>query len=333
MDALRYEAKADLSGHIQSGFFVFKRSNMASPQKENGYTPISNELLEAFLKYRFPPNTEAPRLIWFFIARKTYGYSKKEDFIPLSQFQEGTGLPRKTVVYWLRYMVTALLLVKGIELCKNGYTYRINKDYDTWKPLGTPLLLVTGKSRTSYTAVTKTSYSPVTLINKKQLSKERDFSEFAFLEDIPFKDAWDSYLETRKKKKTTEHAKELLLKKLHEYDLPTAIAMLEQSTMNGWVGIFPLREDPKNKFKNHNQIVLEKIQKLMVPTMAGKVPGKRYIMDWKYEDTDLLYISDSLNAIEQDNGGIVIERDVRIANDPKFLKTLDQWLYDYTRNS
>lgn len=142
---------------------------MANPQKENGYTPISNELLEAFLLYRFPPNTEAPRLLWLFVVRKTYGFSKKSDTIALSKFTEGTGLPRNTVVHWLEYMVKALLLVKGLEPSKNGYTYTINKDYETWIPLVKALKLVKGRLFTSKSPLTKTSKSPLTHKNKKQI--------------------------------------------------------------------------------------------------------------------------------------------------------------------
>lgn len=147
---------------------------MACPQKENGYTPIANELLEQFLLYRFPPNTEAPRLIWLYIARKTFGFSKKDDIISLSQFEKGTGLPRNTVVYWLNYLVKALLLVKGVELDKNGYTYTINKNYDEWIPLVKALKLVKGRLFTSKSPLTKTSKSPLTHINKKQYIQKQE---------------------------------------------------------------------------------------------------------------------------------------------------------------
>lgn len=144
---------------------------MANPQKENGYTPIANELLEAFLLYRFPPNTEAPRLLWFWVARKTYGYSKKQDAISLTQFEKGTKLPRNTIVHWLDYLVKALLLVKGVQLGKKGYVYAINKDYNTWIPLVKALKLVKGRLFTSKSPLTNTSYSPLTHKNKKQITK------------------------------------------------------------------------------------------------------------------------------------------------------------------
>jgi phage replication O-like protein O len=50
-----------------------------SPQKEHGYTPIANEIYDAFVRTRI--SGEA-RQVLDCIIRKTYGYNKKEDKIP-----------------------------------------------------------------------------------------------------------------------------------------------------------------------------------------------------------------------------------------------------------
>ena len=63
---------------------------MASPQLEDGYTQISNELLEALCWMNLSPY-EWRVLLW--ILRKTYGWKKKTDWISLSQFSKETGLP------------------------------------------------------------------------------------------------------------------------------------------------------------------------------------------------------------------------------------------------
>lgn len=67
---------------------------MASPQLENGFTRISNELLEATSK--FPFNGSQLRMI-LFLWRKTYGYSKKVDRISISQWKQGTNLNERTI--------------------------------------------------------------------------------------------------------------------------------------------------------------------------------------------------------------------------------------------
>lgn len=107
---------------------------MASPQKENGNTGISNELLERLLLFDFP--SASPLKIWLFVARKTYGYQKKTDYLSLSQIQQNTDLTRPTVVFWLDWLVKGLLLVKGSSSQK-GTVYGVNKDYEAWvvKPL------------------------------------------------------------------------------------------------------------------------------------------------------------------------------------------------------
>ena len=72
---------------------------MASPQLENGYTRVANELLEAIS--RFPFNGSQLRLLLFLI-RKTYGFQKKADAISISQWQGGTGLNRRTIIRELK---------------------------------------------------------------------------------------------------------------------------------------------------------------------------------------------------------------------------------------
>jgi len=62
---------------------------MAEPQKENGYTPIANEIMEALCRIRIPGEE---RQVLDCILRKTYGWNKCEDAISLTQFMEMTGL-------------------------------------------------------------------------------------------------------------------------------------------------------------------------------------------------------------------------------------------------
>lgn len=81
-------------------------------------------------------------------------------------------------------------------------------------------------------------------IKEKTSKKEKfDFSQFHFLENDEFKKTFDYFLEMRKKirKPATERAQELILKKLHQEQLYTAIEMLEQSITNSWQDVFALR--------------------------------------------------------------------------------------------
>ena len=58
--------------------FLFLNKHMANPQKENGFTPIANELLEQIIASGLNGNEMA---VTFFIIRKTYGFQKKQDEI------------------------------------------------------------------------------------------------------------------------------------------------------------------------------------------------------------------------------------------------------------
>lgn len=103
---------------------------MANPQKENGYTSLANDLLEALARMRI--NGEA-RQVLDVIFRKTYGYNKKEDAIPLSQFVLATGLLRRNICRAINKLVQMNLILK------NDTTpitiYGIQKDFELWKPI------------------------------------------------------------------------------------------------------------------------------------------------------------------------------------------------------
>lgn len=76
-----------------------------------------------------------------------------------------------------------------------------------------------------------------------EVEEDKRKSEFDYLLKDAFKKVFDDYLTMRVKirRPATEGAKNLVLKQLHKYDLETAIGMLEQSIMNSWQGIFPLK--------------------------------------------------------------------------------------------
>jgi len=104
---------------------------MASPQKENGYTAIANELMEALAGIRIPG---VARQCLDVILRKTYGYNKKEDIISLSQFCLITKLSRSKVCHSLNKLkeINIIIAQKGNDI---GNKYRFNKDFESWRPL------------------------------------------------------------------------------------------------------------------------------------------------------------------------------------------------------
>lgn len=120
---------------------------MANPQKENGYTPIANELTDRLCGIDIPGSHFRVLLV---ILRKTYGYSKKTDKISLSQFRELTGLSNRTVIRCIQDL-EAKKMIHVVRLLSDGLKapneYRFEKDYDNWVVTG--LSLQTEKNRAS----------------------------------------------------------------------------------------------------------------------------------------------------------------------------------------
>lgn len=103
----------------------------ASPQKEHGYTPIANELLEAMALFRIPGEI---RQVFDAIMRKTYGYNKTQDAIAASQLTAATGLKKQNVFRSVERLVEHKLVIK-VDYAKDiGNILKINKDYHSWIP-------------------------------------------------------------------------------------------------------------------------------------------------------------------------------------------------------
>jgi len=103
---------------------------MSSPQLENGFTQIANELMEEMAKYRIPGEQMQCLL---FLLRKTYGYHKLCDRISNTQFVVGTGINKRNVKRAVDGLIEKNIVVKK----DNEYipTYQFNKNYRSWKVL------------------------------------------------------------------------------------------------------------------------------------------------------------------------------------------------------
>ena len=102
---------------------------MASPQIENGYTKIANELLEAICKYISNPSFLRLSLM---IVRLTYGWGRKEAIINLKSLSTKIGLTEeytKSVIFEME----SVKIIKKLEF-KEPYKALIefNKDYTQW---------------------------------------------------------------------------------------------------------------------------------------------------------------------------------------------------------
>ncbi len=139
---------------------------MASPQTENGYTRIANEILEALCRQNLSPYES--RMIWF-LLRKTYGWKKKSDWISQSQFSKGMDLDRRHV----HRTIKRLLRKEIIVICrddKNRPAYGFQKDYSKW---GMSSLQMTAPLQMTGCASTDDQGAPVEAYTKETIQKKR----------------------------------------------------------------------------------------------------------------------------------------------------------------
>lgn len=106
---------------------------MSTPQLENGYVRIANEIMEALAKI---PISSGNNQILYTILRKTYGFNKKEDRISISQLQKMTGLAKRTVIYCLQNL-EAKKLIKIRRKKGRGHRNEVNiisfnKNHEEW---------------------------------------------------------------------------------------------------------------------------------------------------------------------------------------------------------
>ena len=247
---------------------------MSSPQTENGYTKIANEIMEALARLNIGLGNAQ---ILYAVLRKTYGWQKKQDAISLSQLSELTHMSKRNVIYCLQNLEAKKILnirrAKGRGHINLINTISFNKNYDKWvvkeispqwqkslqrrklqyKNTARGVVKERGgsegnqkgvvkeiKKKVGFPAHTKETITKETIQKKSIFSKE----EFPHFSNDAFKDIWEAWLEVRDKKKTpnTQRALKIALNKLHKYPIEIAIKMLEEAVESGWKGIYPLKE-------------------------------------------------------------------------------------------
>lgn len=115
------------SRSVWSELSRFFYSGMASPQLENGYTKIADELLEAISKWHL---SSYECRVLLFLIRKTYGWNKKEDWISLSQFVLATGIRESHISRALNLLIKQNMVTKRGKIKQPQWS--IQKDFDKW---------------------------------------------------------------------------------------------------------------------------------------------------------------------------------------------------------
>jgi phage replication O-like protein O len=241
---------------------------MANPQKENGHTAIANELIEVLAKtYLSSYETQ----ILFAIFRKTYGWQKKEDWITNTQLAEMTNIPKSHVSRTIKRLVKRKLITK------KGKKLSFQKDHDQWEKL--PKQVTNKKGEKSY--LNRYQKLP------KQVTENTQSGNKKLPEQVPTKEKKETYtketitkekgpvfkktlsqfkkMRSKNKKKMTDYAVELLVKKLDNMtnDENEQIAIMNQSIENCWMGVYELKNKsrPIRSIKQQAQEIAERWEK------------------------------------------------------------------------
>ena len=105
---------------------------MASPQCENGYTKIANEILEQLSRIKL--NGYEFRILML-LFRYTYGWSGRKDaYMSGKFFSQGTGIDRRHIQQVLKILREKKIITCTENCAGRTAKYRFNKNYEEWRP-------------------------------------------------------------------------------------------------------------------------------------------------------------------------------------------------------
>jgi phage replication O-like protein O len=258
---------------------------MANPQKEHGFTAIANEIMDKLCKLNL---SDYECRVIHVIFRKTYGWGKKSDIISLNQFSMMTNIKTQHVARTIKELLQRQIIsVK--YLTPQSVEYSFQKNYDLWdkrtllddifnkqllpsevvpeqvvpsevvpeqvvpsEDTGSPC----SGSQVVPSEVVPSQVDTIAMVTKSILQKQITITkdmDFNLPEWIKL-ETWNAFMETRAKLKATptKHAKELLIKELEKFRIlgcdPDDV--LNQSIMNGWKGVFLIKNNGHKPVKS-----------------------------------------------------------------------------------
>ena len=253
------------------------RLKMANPQREDGHVDIANEIVEALARTQL--SGHEGRVLWA-LWRKTWGWVKKDKKGKTIRNKKGQALKLESAVmsskcwekltglnkYIVSRTLRELYLRQIVIKFDNKNRWGFQKDYDKWLQ---PIKKIVTKNGNTY-FVTRNGNTFSKIDNgiskidngiskfdnkmsgkpkgdKSLLTSKETLKETLKEKGIIFKKAWKDFkaMRTKIRKPMTERAEELLIKKLDglSNNEEEQIAILNQSIMNSWLGVFPLKGD------------------------------------------------------------------------------------------
>ena len=209
---------------------------MASPQKENGYTPIANEILDQIMKYRL--NGTQFRLL-LAVWRYTYGFNRKEYSISENFLSKAIGVARHNINREIKLLFdNKILTVVKKPTYTEAAVIKFNKNYEEWQHISNPIAgIKTDKTYQECTFIgieldTSTGIKSDTQENNAKTKKENN-EHISFFESVwrlyPHKKGKQAVL-TKTKKELCKVGYDIISKSIENY---IAQKPEYQSYMNG----------------------------------------------------------------------------------------------------
>lgn len=279
---------------------------MANPQKEDGYTAIANEIMEALCRHRIPGED---RQVLDVIFRKTYGFNKIEDYISLSQFVDMTGMKKPNIIGSLKSLLSKRIIIIQMD---DGFrkVYRINKDFDKWERYSNRSLLskrIIGVIQKDNPALSKRIPTKDN-VTKDTITKTK--AQAPVLPEWIPKQTFEEYLEMRRKmrKPLMERSYSRFfshLKRLCGTSRATPEQILDQSIINGWQGIFELKTGGTNVNRPSGRMGGDRLQPGIIP--------KEYTGDGPRPEVSAETVRKNLEQVSKLIGGIGVCTDEKPA--------------------
>lgn len=195
---------------------------MASPQKENGFVAIANELFEAICMAGFTSRQYAVILT---VIRKTYGWDRKYAPVSVREISRMTGIRFSHVTETIKELIEKRVLT---DYGVHGQTriLGVNKCYDEWTGVpktGTGVFPKQERysSQNGNTSVPETGTHTI----KRQLKTDKD-------SECVFESLWERYPRKRGKNAVSKKAKAEISENAADVERALAAYLDEIQTKN-----------------------------------------------------------------------------------------------------
>lgn len=234
---------------------------MASPQVENGFTRISNELLEQV--YRLKINATQFKIV-LIAWRFTYGFSRKQHALSVSFIAQAIQSDVRTVKRELNRLIEMNIINVISEASFN--TTRViafNKDFDKWRDNEHHR----GNSSPRYQADTSSGGQKSKKDGKsggESDTQERKSLKKAFKESKPSKHKYGEY----KKVLLTDEQRDRLINELGQSTFEKCVKKLDE-----------YMQETGKRYSDHNLTIRRWVIKAVAQEQGGETYGDKYKTD------------------------------------------------------